>query len=167
METTAYTNVKLIILDVDGVFTDGRKVYNINGEVVYKTFYDKDFTCLNFLMEFFDIVILSGDNRINKPLFTQKGIPFYDSSKKGKKYMLRKILNKFSLGPNACIFVGDDYPDIPCFYQIPLSFCPKDAVSKIKNIAYKILPVYGGDGVITALYDELAHEMMLRKKFGV
>ena len=167
MDKTDFCNVSLIILDVDGVFTDGKKVYSLSGDVVYKTFYDKDFTVLNMLRDYFDIVILSGDDRINKQIFESKKIPFYHSNKKGKKKLIRIIMNKYNVGPDNCIFIGDDYPDIHCFHQIPLSFCPSDAVADVKNLAYKVLPVKGGCGVIGCLYKELVTEIMLRKKYGV
>lgn len=167
MDKTDFREVKIIILDVDGVFTDGRKGYYLNGEVAIKYFYDKDFTVLNMLREYFSIVILSGDDRVNKQLFTSKDIPFFHSAKKGKKKMLRIIMSKYGVGPDNCLFVGDDYPDIPCFHQVPLSFCPVDAVDDVKNLAYKVLPVKGGNGVIGALYKELSPEIMLRKKYGV
>jgi 3-deoxy-D-manno-octulosonate 8-phosphate phosphatase (KDO 8-P phosphatase) len=167
MDTTDYKLVKLIILDVDGVFTTGHKLYNLNGEVVAKEFYDKDFTALNALLKVFKIVILSGDDRVNKVMFKSKGIPFFHSSSKGKKYYLKKILNKYNVGPDNCIFVGDDTPDIDCIRLIPLSFCPKDSVSIVKCSVYKVLPSSGGNGVIVDLLDELSTEIMLRKKYGV
>ena len=38
--------IKLVILDVDGVLTDGKKYYNRDGDVVMKTFCDKDWTAI-------------------------------------------------------------------------------------------------------------------------
>ena len=38
--------IKLLILDVDGVLTDGKKYYNRDGDVVMKTFCDKDWTAI-------------------------------------------------------------------------------------------------------------------------
>ena len=38
--------IKLVILDVDGVLTDGKKYYNREGEVLMKTFCDKDWTAI-------------------------------------------------------------------------------------------------------------------------
>ena len=41
--------IKLLILDVDGVLTDGKKVYGKEGTGLYKTFCDKDFTAIKRL----------------------------------------------------------------------------------------------------------------------
>jgi 3-deoxy-D-manno-octulosonate 8-phosphate phosphatase (KDO 8-P phosphatase) len=167
MDTTVYSEVKLLIFDVDGVFTTGNKIYDLTGNVIAKEFYDKDFTALNVLSNTFDVVILSGDDRVNRIIFENKNIPFYHSSNKSKKYYLKIILNKYNIGPDSCIFVGDDLPDLGCIRLIPLSFCPKDSNTLVKNIVYKMLPSNGGKGVIVDLLNELNTEIMLRKKYGV
>ena len=41
--------VKLIIFDVDGVLTDGKKAYGVNGEKLFKSFGDIDFTAIKIL----------------------------------------------------------------------------------------------------------------------
>ena len=166
METTTYSDIRLIVLDVDGVFTNGKKIYSLSGDVVYKEFYDKDFTALKELRKYFDIVILSGDDRVNKVLFKTKGIPFYHSRNKGKKQLIKTILNKHGIGPDNCMFIGDDLPDIPCFRLIPISMCPSDAVKDVKLLSYKIFKAKGGNGVIVELYNEMQEEIMLRRKYG-
>ena len=166
MDDRLFASVKLIILDVDGVFTNGKKILDLEGNVVYKEFLDQDFTALNELRQYFKVVILSGDDRINSPVFKQRQIPFFHSKGKAKKRLLRVIFAKYNVGPDECIFIGDDLPDLKCVQTIPLSFCPKTAVQDIKNNVYSVLNVRGGDGVIVHLLGVLREEIMLRKKYG-
>ena len=54
--------IKLVILDVDGVLTDGKKYYNRDGDVLMKTFCDKDWTAIKrFKALGIKVLFLSGD----------------------------------------------------------------------------------------------------------
>jgi len=54
--------IKLIVLDIDGVMTDGRKYYNREGTAQYKTFCDKDWTAIKrFKALGIKVVFLTGD----------------------------------------------------------------------------------------------------------
>ena len=162
MDKTKYSNIKLIILSVDGIFTSGRAAYDYEGSIVSKIFFDKDFIALSKLREFFNVVIISSEEHINRGVFEQKGFKFYCF--KDKKKILKKILMERNTIPDACIYVGDDLLDLPCVRLIPLSFCPVDAFEEVKNIA-TVLPVNGGDGAVYELYRILSEEMTIRYKF--
>lgn len=162
MDKTKYSNIKLIIFSVDGVFTDGKGLYDCAGGVVSKSFLDKDFIALSKLREFFNVVIISSEEHINQNVFKEKGFKFYHS--KNKKKTLKQLLKERSIMPDECIYVGDDLLDLPCIRLIPVSFCPKDAFDEVKDIA-TVLPVNGGDGVVYDLYNVLLSEIMLRYKF--
>ena len=162
MDKTKYSNIKLIILSVDGVFTDGKGTYEYAGGIVSKAFLDKDFIALSKLREFFNIVIISSDDNINRGVFKEKEFKFYYS--KNKKKVLRQLLRERSTMPDECIYVGDDLLDLPCVRMIPISFCPLDAFEEVRDAA-TILPVVGGGGVVYKLYEFLRPEILLRYKF--
>ena len=162
MDNTKYSNIKLIILSVDGVFTDGKGAYAYTGGIVSKVFLDKDFIALSKLREFFNIVIISSDDDINRGVFKEKEFKFYYS--RNKKKMLRQLLRERGTTPDECIYVGDDLLDLPCVRMIPISFCPSDAFEEVKSAA-TILPVVGGGGVVYKLYELLRSEILLRYKF--
>jgi len=111
MDKTKYSNIKLIVLSVDGVFTDGKGAYKCDGSIISKNFLDKDFKSLSKLREFFNIIILSSEEHINRGVFKKKGFKFYCS--KNKKKMLKQILRERSTMPDECIYVGDDLLDLP------------------------------------------------------
>ena len=162
MDSTKYSNIKLIISSVDGIFTNDKAMYDYDGGIVYKEFLNKDFIALSELRKFFNTIIISNIKHINKNVFEQKGFKFYYS--KNKKKLLKKILIERNITPDECIYVGYSLLDLPCIRLIPCSFCPTNAFKEIKNEA-TVLPVVGGDGVIYELYKMLNEEMIIRNKF--
>ena len=71
--------IELLILDVDGVLTDGTKVYDIDHNVLSKRYMCKDFTAIKrFIAAGVKVVMLSGDN-FNKQMAEKRNIPFYCS----------------------------------------------------------------------------------------
>ena len=70
--------IKLVVLDVDGIMTDGKKYYDQNGSVVLKTFCDKDWTSIKrFKSMGINVIFLSGDENINKQIAKDRNIDFY------------------------------------------------------------------------------------------
>ncbi len=71
--------IKLLILDVDGVLTDGNKIYDINHTTVYKKFNDRDFTAIKrFKAGGINVIFVSGDN-FNEGMAKKRNIDFYCS----------------------------------------------------------------------------------------
>lgn len=162
MDSTNYSNIKAIILSVDGVFTDGSKIYDRTGNVVYKTFISKDFEALVKIANCFDIAIVSTCGYVSPAVFRKHGFGVYVVSNKKKK--VNQIIRAKGLIPDECIYVGSGLDDLPCVRTISTSFCPKDAVDEIKNSAI-VLPVVGGKGVVYCLYKLLSEEVSLRYKY--
>ena len=76
--------IKLLILDVDGILTDGKKYYNNKGDVVMKTFCDKDWTAIKrFKALGTNVVFLTGDP-FNKAIAKNRNIDVYINRKSGK-----------------------------------------------------------------------------------
>ena len=65
--------INLVILDIDGVMTDGTKVYDESHNVIYKKYCDRDFTAIKRLKDCgVSVCFLSGDKRINEIQKTRK-----------------------------------------------------------------------------------------------
>ena len=162
MDLTEYSNIKIIVTSVDGVFTNGTKTYNSKGEVIYKTFIGRDFEALIKLSKHFEVVIISTCGEVSPAVFNKHGFGMYFTSNKKKK--LSQLLRLKGRTPDECIYVGGEWDDLSCVRMIPTSFCPKNSCYEIKNIA-TLLPVIGGNGVIYNLYKVLTPEIILRYKF--
>ena len=72
--------INLVILDIDGVMTDGTKVYDESHNVIYKKYCDRDFTAIKRLKDCgVSVCFLSGDKRINEGMAASRNIDFYYS----------------------------------------------------------------------------------------
>lgn len=125
--------LKLLIIDVDGVMTDGTKIYDKNHEVVSKRYADMDFTAIRLFNNFgVRCVFLSGD-RFNENMALKRKIPFFysrqaDGSINKAKHLL-EITNSFDrYHPLSQIgYVGDDYFDLSIMKKVGLSIVPSSA----------------------------------------
>jgi 3-deoxy-D-manno-octulosonate 8-phosphate phosphatase (KDO 8-P phosphatase) len=148
--------IKLLILDVDGVMTDGKKTYNKDHEVLSKSFLCKDFTAIKrFIASGVKVIMLSGD-AFNEKMAIKRNIDFYcsrgDDLSLDKSRFVALFQNKYKANPEEMAFVGDDYFDLSMFKTIK-SFATSDAPQIIKQNSFKVLKSSGGNGVIVELYD--------------
>lgn len=149
--------IKLLILDIDGVLTDGTKVYDKDHKVISKRFMCKDFTAIKRLVAAgIKVVMVSGDEW-NHIMAKKRNIDFYcsrgDDLSLDKSILLPMLEQKYNIPMNEMGFVGDDYFDLSMFQKLTYTFCPTDAPFIIQENAYRIMNSAGGEGVIIELYD--------------
>lgn len=131
--SSKFLRVKLIIFDVDGVLTDGKKSFGVNGEKLSKSFGDLDFSAIKIMKNLgFKIIWLSGDEIVNQPVAELKGIPFYctrqkDGTNVDKVTLLPEILKEYHLSKEEIWFVGDDIFDLNIIRIVGISSCPANA----------------------------------------
>lgn len=159
--------IKLLILDVDGVLTDGKKYYDSNGKVVMKTFCDKDWTAIKrFKALGIKVIFLTGDH-FNTKIATNRNIEVIINRAKGKHTdkvdYLDKISKKYNASYNEIIFVGDDIFDFKIMKMLKYKYCPSDATDEIKKISTCILDAKGGQNCIMVLFDTLKKAKIISK----
>lgn len=150
--------IPLLILDVDGVMTDGTKIYDVNGNVTGKRFCDKDFTAIRRAKESgkWNVCWLSGDRKVNEAIAKQRDIDFYYASSwpddKNKEDYLVEFELIYAVDINNMYYIGDDYYDLGIMKALPKSnvFCPRSAAKCVKNYCYlsNIIPENGGEGAV-------------------
>lgn len=156
--------IKLIILDVDGVLTDGKKYYNVDGISELKTFCDKDFTAIKRLRASgVNVCFLSGDSRINEQVSKNRNIDFYFSRGKNKVDFLSLLCEKYEVNVNEIVYVGDDLFDLDIMEKIAHPYCPNDSCKKIKNFCgSNVLKNNGGENVIAELVEVLLEKNLIK-----
>ena len=160
--------IKLILLDVDGVLTNGRKQYDKDGNVTLKTFCDKDWTAIKrFRALGIEVAFLSGDG-FNANIAKNRNIPFYlnrsNEKHSDKLEFLGEICSDFSVIPEEIVYVGDDIFDVRIASAVGLAFCPSDAVVEMINVS-SILTQRAGDNVVMSLFEELDSRELLPKYY--
>ena len=148
--------IKLVIMDVDGTLTDGKINISPNGEL-FKSFNVKDgYGIVNIQKKGVIPIILTGRNseivsiRANELKITDVRQGISD-----KITELRKILEHYNVTFDEVAYIGDDINDLDIFKSLKYTFAPNDAYQSVKEIAYKILSLNGGEGAVREALDEI------------
>jgi len=149
--------VKLIVLDVDGVLTDGKKYYDKDGTVRHKTFCDKDWTAIKrFRALGIQVVFLTGDP-FNVAIAENRNIDIYVNRQNGthsdKSNYLSMLCTEYNVKPEEIVFAGDDIFDIKLMRLVGRAYCPTDSPAIVKQVAIGL--TYGGQNFVMALFDHL------------
>ncbi len=150
--------IDLLILDVDGVLTDGRKYYDKEGTVRFKTFCDRDWTAIKrFRALGIKVIFLTGDP-FNVTIGENRNIDVIVNRQNGthtdKSSYLPEICSNYNVIPANIAFVGDDIFDIGLMKKVGYSFCPFDAPLEVRDVC-NVLTKNSGDNVVADLYDFL------------
>jgi 3-deoxy-D-manno-octulosonate 8-phosphate phosphatase (KDO 8-P phosphatase) len=146
--------INLLILDVDGVLTDGKKYYGLDGFPFIKTFSDKDWTAIKrFKALNIPVIFVTGDNKVNELVGKNRNIPVYLSRGVDKATLLPEIQDTFKCSTEGIAYVGDDLFDIGILRMVGYSFCTLDSPKMVKANCKYVLNKIGGDNVIVDLFE--------------
>lgn len=150
--------IKLLILDIDGILTDGKKTYDINGNVISKNFCDKDWTAIKrFKSLDIEVIFLTGDP-FNYKIASNRGIKTIVNRSpemhRDKSEYIDEICQTYKVNIDEVAFAGDDIFDLNLMLKLHNKYCPLDAPAIIKNNA-TIIPCNGGDNFVMKLFDFL------------
>jgi YrbI family 3-deoxy-D-manno-octulosonate 8-phosphate phosphatase len=141
--------IKLLILDVDGVMTDGRIIMNGRGEEI-KRFHVKDGYGLKRLLDAgIDVVIITGrKSRAVEYRAKELGIQEIYQGVKEKGSLCREVIERKNLMKDQVCCMGDDLPDLPMFGQVGTSIAVADAADEVRNAAGHVTAQKGGHGAV-------------------
>jgi len=149
MDINKLKRIKLLLLDVDGVLTDGSIIYNDNG-VETKIFNVKDGLGIRLLMEAgIQVGIVTG--RTSKALYhrcTNLGISLLFDGVHEKTSVLELISEQTGLQAEEIAFVGDDLPDLPLLKRVGFSIAVADAYETIIENVDMTTSAKGGAGAV-------------------
>jgi 3-deoxy-D-manno-octulosonate 8-phosphate phosphatase (KDO 8-P phosphatase) len=145
--------IELVVLDIDGIMTDGKKYYTNSGDVYLKTFCDKDWTSIKrFNALGIKVIFISGDSTVNKAVSNNRNIDFYLSRNIRKEYFVSEITMKYNVSKENICYYGDDLFDIGIMKEIGYSFCTKDSPLLVKKYS-NVLDVLGGNNAVLYLFE--------------
>ena len=141
--------IRLLLLDVDGVLTDGRLIYGPSGETT-KVFNVRDGHALVVAREVgLEVAIVSGrSSAAVKRRMSELGVRDVHQGVRDKAALLQQLCARRGLGPDAVAFMGDDLPDLPLMRRVGLALAPADAVPPVRREAQWISRRRGGDGAV-------------------
>ena len=143
--TKEETLPKLVVIDVDGIMTDGTKLY-IDGKPVGKQFYDRDFTAIKLMKSRgIGVVLMTGDAS-NAVMAKNRNIPCVLSRDAtgalNKAETLTKIYEEYNIVRyyDEVWVLGDDIFDVEAFKMCTRAFAPEDASYYVRSHASVLLP---------------------------
>ena len=141
--------IELLILDVDGVLTQGEIIYADDGSQL-KVFNVKDGIGLRLLMEAgIQTAIITGRSAgaLNARV-KNLGIPLLLDGISDKAKALATIAQKTDIPKEKMAMIGDDLPDIPVMKRVGLSIAVADAASEVRTFADITTVRNGGCGAV-------------------
>lgn len=149
-------SIKMVMLDVDGVMTDGSIYINQDGEF-FKSFNVKDGLAIELLhIHNIHVGVISG--KASSALNTrcqQLGFDEIITGCKNKLPALVDICSKYEITLDEVAFLGDDVLDVPIFEKVGLSAAPIDAHSLAIDSADWVSSLEGGKGMVREFVDLL------------
>jgi len=150
--------VRLVVLDVDGVLTDGRLYYGPDGEAM-KVFDVRDGHGVKMLIACgIDVAILSARNSVIVDRRARElGISRVAQGRGDKAAGFSELLAAAGLNAEEAAFIGDDLPDLPVLRSAGLAITVEDARDEVKAAVHWVAPRAGGRAAVRA-----AAEFILR-----
>jgi 3-deoxy-D-manno-octulosonate 8-phosphate phosphatase (KDO 8-P phosphatase) len=148
--------IRLLILDVDGVLTDGHIIYHDDGRET-KIFNVKDGFGLRLLsMAGIDVCIATG--RMSGALrhrCKNLGIQLIFDGLHHKADILSELIEKTGISANQMAFVGDDLLDLSLMARVALPVAVADAQEEVVQASHAITQLKGGHGAVREVCDAI------------
>ena len=141
--------IKLLLLDVDGVLTDGRIIYDSRGRDT--KFFDVHDGLGVYLLKkagIKTILITAKGSKAIRPRARDMRVEEIFENISPKTAALDKILNKYKVSLDEVCFVGDDLVDLGLMKKVGFSIAVFNAAPEIKQAADYITQREGGRGAV-------------------
>jgi 3-deoxy-D-manno-octulosonate 8-phosphate phosphatase (KDO 8-P phosphatase) len=148
--------IKMVLLDVDGVLTAGDIIYSDSGEQI-KIFNVKDGVGIRLLKEAGLMVgIITG--RKGQALHhrcVNLGIDLIFDGVRHKDQVLDTVTARTGISKDAIAYVGDDLPDLPVMKRVGLAVAVADAHEILRQQAHMITRARGGRGAVREISEAI------------
>ena len=148
--------IRLLVMDVDGVLTDGRIRLDARGREV-KVFHAQDgFALVAWKQAGRRSAIVTGrvSAAVNHRARELQIDKVYQKAY-CKKICLEKLMNTFSLQPREVCYIGDDWPDVGAFACVGLAVAVAQAPAEVKRQAHWVTRRSGGNGAVREVVERL------------
>jgi len=148
--------LKLVLTDIDGVWTDGGMYYDQTGNE-WKKFhtYDGVGVALCHQKEIPVGIITGEDTEIVRRRAEKLKIDFLFQGVSNKLETAKKIIEKLDISFNEVAYIGDDINDIELLKVVGVSATPSSAPQSIKNIVHFVTEKKGGEGAFREFVERL------------
>ncbi len=141
--------VRLLVMDVDGVLTDGRMILTERGDEL-KGFHSRDGVAIALARQAgLRTAMVTGErSTIAKTRGDRLGVDAVVLGARRKGDAVEALCAQFGLPPAAAAFVGDDLLDIPALQRVGLAVAVADAAPEVKAACHLVTRAAGGQGAV-------------------
>ncbi|MBQ4122592.1 HAD hydrolase family protein [bacterium] len=153
----ALENIKLVVSDFDGIFTDGKLTVYSDGNTSKIIDYKDIMAIAVIIKKDINFAILSGDTCAAIDII-KKHFPSIDifQNQRKKINILLSLAEQYNVKPHEIVYIGDDINDIECLKYVGNPITVPNAHSSVKEIENIIITTqYGGNGAIREIADSL------------
>ncbi len=153
---TPLAAIRLLVLDVDGVLTDGSLHYGPAGEQE-KVFHVRDGSGIRAVATAgITVAVISGRNSAAVARrCAELGISEVQQGVADKARALLALLARLKVAARECACVGDDTPDVPLMERVGLAIAVADAHADARRAAHRCTRLGGGAGAVREVCDWL------------
>ncbi len=153
---TPLAKIELVLLDVDGVLTDGRLFFSARGEA-QKAFHVRDGHGIKLLMKSgVAVAVVSGRRSAAVTArMRELGVRHLVQGCADKVETLRDLAEGLGVDPLACACLVDDTPDLPLMTAVGFAAAVADAHPLVRSAAHWVSALPGGAGAVRELADLL------------
>lgn len=150
------SGIRLLVLDVDGVLTDGSITYDNDGREL-KTFNTRDgFGIKLWIRSGGKVALLTGrGGGAVRTRAEELGITEIVERVEDKGASLTELLTRLAVRPEETAYVGDDWPDLPAMAIAGYPIAVRDAEMRVKRAALWITTAPGGRGAVRQVVEHL------------
>lgn len=146
--------IKVLLLDVDGVLTDGRIVYGNYGDEL-KFFDVQDGFGLVLLHQagLKAVIVSAKKSKVNLRRAKEIRIAKVYQNVRDKLKVLQKVERKWGVDREEICFIGDDLMDLPLLSRVGFAAAVRNAVPDVKEKAHYVTERFGGRGAVREVAD--------------
>lgn len=147
-------HIRMIVLDVDGVMTDGSIYYSSTGDELKRFNVHDGYAIVKAQQHKIAVAIISGrSSAIVQRRAQELGIQEVHQNIANKFKVYEKLKSQFSLQDNEIAYIGDDEPDLEVLRAVGFSAAPSDAVDIVRNNVTYVCTRAGGKGAVREVID--------------
>lgn len=142
-------NLRLVLLDVDGVLTDGTVIISASGSEL-KTFSIRDGAALVWTMKSgLEVGLLSGRaSEATTRRAAELGITLVMQGVEDKRAAYLQLATARNLKDDQIAYMGDDLIDLPVLRRVGLSAAPADACPEVRQRVHLVTQASSGRGAV-------------------
>lgn len=151
---------KLILTDIDGVWTDGGMYYDQTGNE-WKKFHTYDGAAVVLAHENnIPVGIITGeDTLIVKRRAEKLKVDYLFQGIKDKLSVANELIKQLGISMDEVAYIGDDFNDVTLLKEVGISACPDNASDTIKNMVNIVTVKKGGEGAFREFVEYILNEI--------